>query len=190
MKVTYLVQKRQEDGTTRLETASHNEWVGLIRAKSGLPKAQRRFFIKECIQENGEIDCMYIEVPYEVYKQWNCEHMRSERNRKSSQDIQFFSLEDLVWSTGIELQTAANDLSSHQEDYILDKVLISQLYDAVSRWKPWGADMLTLYLEQKQKKAAQIISRKYHVSMQSVRKYKRQFEKFIKNFLTGVSFSG
>ena len=37
---------------------------------------------------------MYIEVPYEVYKQWNCEHMRSERNRKSSQDIQFFSLED------------------------------------------------------------------------------------------------
>lgn len=83
MKVTYLVQKRQEDGTTRLETASHNEWVGLIRAKSGLPKAQRRFFIKECIQENGEIDCMYIEVPYEVHKQWNCEHMRSERNRKS-----------------------------------------------------------------------------------------------------------
>ena len=50
MKVTYLVQKRQEDGTTRLETASHNEWVGLIREKSGLPKAQRRFFIKECIQ--------------------------------------------------------------------------------------------------------------------------------------------
>ena len=94
MKVTYLVQKRQEDGTTRLETASHNEWVGLIREKSGLPKAQRRFFIKECIQENGEIDCMYIEVPYEVYKQWNCEHIRSERNRKSSQDIQFFSLED------------------------------------------------------------------------------------------------
>ena len=173
MKVTYLVQKRQEDGTTRLETVSHNEWVGLIREKSGLPKAQRRFFIKECIQENGEIDCMYIEVPYEVYKQWNCEHM-----------------EDLVRSTGIELQTAANDLSSHQEDYILDKVLISQLYDAVSKWKPWGADMLTLYLEQKQKKAAQIISRKYHVSMQSVRKYKRQFEKFIKNFLTGVSFSG
>ena len=170
MKVTYLVQKRQEDGTTRLETVSHNEWVGLIREKSGLPKAQRRFFIKECIQENGEIDCMYIEVPYEVYKQWNCEHM--------------------VRSTGIELQTAANDLSSHQEDYILDKVLISQLYDAVSKWKPWGADMLTLYLEQKQKKAAQIISRKYHVSMQSVRKYKRQFEKFIKNFLTGVSFSG
>lgn len=83
MKVTYLVQKRQEDGTTRLETVSHNEWVGLIREKSGLPKAQRRFFIKECIQENGEIDCMYIEVPYEVYKQWNCEHMRSERNRKS-----------------------------------------------------------------------------------------------------------
>ena len=75
MKVTYLVQKRQEDGTTRLETVSHNEWVGLIREKSGLPKAQRRFFIKECIQENGEIDCMYIEVPYEVYKQWNCEHM-------------------------------------------------------------------------------------------------------------------
>ena len=190
MKVTYLVQKRQEDGTTRLETVSHNEWVGLIREKSGLPKAQRRFFIKECIQENGEIDCMYIEVPYEVHKQWNCEHMRSERNRKSSQDIQFFSLEDLVRSTGIELQTAANDLSSHQEDYILDKVLISQLYDAVSKWKPWGADMLTLYLEQKQKKTAQIISRKYHVSMQSVRKYKRQFEKFIKNFLTGVSFSG
>ena len=135
-------------------------------------------------------DIDIIEVPYEVYKQWNCEHMRSERNRKSSQDIQFFSLEDLVRSTGIELQTAANDLSSHQEDYILDKVLISQLYDAVSKWKPWGADMLTLYLEQKQKKTAQIISRKYHVSMQSVRKYKRQFEKFIKNFLTGVSFSG
>ena len=116
MKVTYLVQKRQEDGTTRLETVSHNEWVGLIREKSGLPKAQRRFFIKECIQENGEIDCMYIEVPYEVYKQWNCEHMRSERNRKSSQDIQFFlwktsavwSSITSLWSTGSSGTTSSS----------------------------------------------------------------------------------
>ena len=130
---------------------------------------------------------MYIEVPYEVYKQWNCEHIRSERNRKSSQDIQFFSLEDQRSLVEHYLTVVDWVIRDHIK---LNPQVCGLEYDAVSRWKPWGADMLTLYLEQKQKKAAQIISRKYHVSMQSVRKYKRQFEKFIKNFLTGVSFSG
>ena len=190
MKITYLIQKCQADGTTRLEIASHNEWLKIIREKSNLPNEQRRFFIKECIQDNGEIDCMYIEVPYEVYKIWNREHMRSERNRRLSRDIQILSLDDFLRSNGLESPGSSERLSFDPENCLIDKVLISQLREAVSKWRPWGAAMLDLYLHHEQKKAAQIISRKYHVSIQSARKYKRQFEKFITNFLKGVSFLG
>ena len=188
MKITYLIQKCQADGTTRLEVTSHDEWIKIIREKSNLPHEQRRFFIKECIQDDGEIDCMYIEVSYNEYKKWNREHMRSERNRRISRDIQILPLEDFLRSNGIESPDSSKNLSFDQENCLIDKVLISQLREAVSKWKPWGAAMLDLYLNHEQKKAAQIISRKYHVSIQSARKYKRQFEKFIINFLEGVSF--
>ncbi len=74
------------------------------------------------------------------------------------------------------------------EEQVCSQMMELQLREALAAWKPWANDMLDCYLRGERRTCTDTLSLKYGVSPQVVRKYKRQFEKFIKKFLGGVSF--
>ena len=58
---TYLVNKRQSDGTVRLSVADHAEWLAVVKANRELPAEQRRYFIVDYIKDGTDLDCMVTE---------------------------------------------------------------------------------------------------------------------------------
>ena len=189
MSTTYLLKQKDEDWSSHLVLATKEDWIRIIRQKSTLPKEQRRYFIKDCIVEKGQVDCIYIEVSYEEYQEWNREHMRRERNRHMGQNYIHLSLENSLYTQANSRQIADDLVDKlNLEEIVLNHIQLLELREKLGKWKPWGPDMLALYLEGKQRQAASIIAAKYQISPQRVREYKRQFENFIKIFLKGVSF--
>ena len=73
------------------------------------------------------------------------------------------------------------------ESMVCDSVLMEELKEALAAWRPWATDLLELYLNGQKRACTEVLSRKYGVSPQVIRKYKRQFEEFVKKFLGGVS---
>ena len=49
-------------------------------------------------------------------------------------------------------------------------------------WRPWGVFLLELYLAGEHRSCVPMLVRRYKVSPQTARKYKRQFENFLKKF--------
>ena len=115
--------------------------------------------------------------------------MASSRNRILGRDYQVLSLDALVRveDTMLELKEVLGS-GEQVEDQILSQMLERHLRDTLSTWKPWAVDILNCYLRGERRSCTDILSIKYGVSPQVVRKYKRQFEEFIKKFLGGVSF--
>ena len=188
MSTTYLLKKRQGDENSPLELATRKEWLKAIRQESVLPKEQRRYFIKDCIIEKGEFDCIYMEVSYKEYLEWNREHMKQERNRQASLSFTHLSLENSLYTSEDARKISEELVSSENlEDKVLDLVQLMEFRQKLRKWRPWGVDMMELYLTGQQRQATSIIASKYHVSPQRARRYKGQFEKFIKKFLKGVS---
>ncbi len=68
------------------------------------------------------------------------------------------------------------------ESTACDIVLMEELQKALASWRPRANDLLEMYLNGQKRACTEIIARKYGVSPQVARKYKRQFEEFIKNF--------
>ena len=75
-KNTYLVRVISSENEPRLEEISGKEWKRIVSANRDLPKEQRRYFMVSHIPVNGGYDRMYIEIPYEEYKSWNCQCSR------------------------------------------------------------------------------------------------------------------
>jgi len=132
---------------------------------------------------------MIIEAPYEVFREWHREHMRSQRNREFGKSIELLSLDFLV-RTRDGFDSYGNTLPSEEllEESVCGQILIEELRTALSGWKPWGDDLLKLYLCGERRTCTAFLADKYGVSLQVARKYKRQFEEFTKKFLSGVSF--
>lgn len=189
MKTTYLINKTQPDGTVQLSIATFEEWFAVARANKSLPACQRRYFIVDCIAEGYDMDRMVIESTAAEYRKWNRDRMASVRNRVLGRNYQVLSLDVpiRVKDTMLNLKEAIRS-GEDVEERACFQMLETQLRDALAAWKPWAADMLDCYLRGERRNCTDILSMKYGVSPQVVRKYKRQFEKFIKNFLDGVSF--
>lgn len=189
MKMTYLLNKQQPDGTVQLEIATYDEWLGLVEANKLLPPSQRRYFIRDYIADGYELDCMVIEVSRQEYCTWNREHMAAERNRSTGKKFQHLSLDVKLFSAdeGESLQDSLIT-ANLMEDMVCERMLIENLRVSLAHWKPWANGLLDLYLQGQKKSCTAALAAKYGVSQQTARKYKRQFENFIKNFLSDVSF--
>lgn len=188
MKVTYLIRKIQPDGTFRLELGTKAELHEVMESNKGLPTDQRRYFISDYIADGRELDCIIMEVPIDMYRKHNREHMASERIRKANMSYIPVPFEGFI--VGEENILIEDTLTN---DYLLDEAVISNVFIeelrvALSAWKPWASEMLDIYLNGEKKCCTKLLAVKYHVSEQVIRKYKRQFEDFIKKYFTGVSF--
>ena len=188
MKNTFLIYKPQKDGRAVLCTATAEEWLAAVNTNRNLPTEQRRYFISYCIEDGKEIDRMIIEVGYDEYRRWNSRHTIMERSRKAGKQYQHLSL-DAVLSEADEI-TLLECLSGteNMEAAVIDDILMDELKKQLSNWKPWAADMLEQYLAGRKRSCSADMAEKYGVSEQVIRKYKRQFEEFIRKFFEGISF--
>ena len=188
MKTTYLINKLRPDGKLALSSVSHQEWFAVIQSNKGLPVEQRRYFMVDCIESGCEIDRMIIEITLEEFRRWNSQHTMSERNRKCKQQFTHLSLDaELSEKDVLCLEECLSD-QTQSENNIVDGILMDELRDKLALWKPWANEMLTLYLSGRKRKCTKELAEKYGVSEQVIRKYKRQFEDFVKKYLLGVSF--
>ncbi len=190
MKTTYLLNKEQDDGTIRPTVVESGEWLSVVKLNSSLPADQRRYFIIDYIPEGDTLDRMVIEVPADDYREWNREHTASERNRAFQRShYQLLSLDALMERDGQSVFSDIMSSNAQIDEEVCDQVIMDELRIQLAVWKPWANDLLDLYLSGEKKACTDRLAVKYNVSPQSVRKYKRQFESFVKNFFEGVSFS-
>ena len=72
-------------------------------------------------------------------------------------------------------------LASEEQVEVLacDQILLDELHEALTLWKPWANDLLDMYLQGKKRTCTRTLAERYGVSPQVVRKYKRQFEEYI-----------
>ncbi len=189
MKTTYLMNKAQPDSSVRFSVATCEEWLAVVEADKSLPASQQRHFIVDCIADGQDKDRMVIETTAAEYRAWNRERMASARNRVLGRGYQELSLDVPVCIEDAMLDLKEMLKSGEQvEEQASSRMLAIQLREALTAWKPWANDMLACYLRGEQRSCTDILATKYGVSPQVIRKYKRQFEKFIKKFFDGVSF--
>lgn len=189
MKITYLANMEQPDGSVSLEKVSREQWRQIVRENPALSKEKRRYFITDCFCDIGVLDCMVIETTWEEYREWNRERMAVKRNRECGKRVQVFPLDAC-------LRDQQSALSFHdvmltedkEEEQILERLRMEELQRALADWRMWGPYLLKLYLMGEKRNCIPALVRKYKVSPQTARKYKRQFENFLKKFLKGVSF--
>ena len=189
MKITFLVNQVQPDGSVCLCVASYEEWMAVLSANKSLPAENQRYFIRDCIEDDGELDWMIIESPRNDYLKWHREHETAARNRRLGKQFEHLST-DAFLPTGGKMARPEDVLVSGErlEDTVCAGLFIEELRKKLAVWKPWANDLLDMYLQEKKKSCTEMIAKKYGVSLQVVRKYKRQFEEFIKKFEGGVSF--
>lgn len=189
MKTTYLIKKILPDGNACLSVATLDEWLSIVKANNSLPASQQRYFITDYIADGDNTDRMIIETSAEDYRKWNKDRMVSARNRAQGRNYQFLSLDAQtpVKNSMMNLLDSISSTDQVEED-ACTPVLVDELRAALAEWQPWATDLLEYYLRGERRTCTEALVKKYGVSPQVIRKYKRQFKEFTKKFLGGVSF--
>ena len=188
MKTTYLFMDKSANGETRLVMGTLDQYKAITIANAQLPMDQRRHFIVDRIPEAGELDVMYIETDYQSYLEWRRQYVASHRNR---QYAKLYTIISLDTANPIDESLTMHDCipsTANVEDEAIEKAEMADLRYALSIWQPWATDLLDAYLAGEKKNCTGNLAEKYKVSVQTIRKYKRQFEKFLEKFFSGVSF--
>ena len=182
MKTTYLVYE-QVNGVRQLVTAPAEEWDTILKGNRGLPAEQRRYFIKDCFEDEDELDCMYIEMTVAEYREWNIKNTVAQRKRKAGSLYSFLSLDAGVSETGLESLHESVPSAFDLEGLATDHVLIEAVKTALCKWKPWAVELLELYLSGANRSCTNSLCEKYRLSDRAVQKRKATFEKFVLDFL-------
>ena len=180
MKTTYLIKSIQSDGSTALVETSAEHWHEITEKNKLLPKDERRYFITDIISESGNLDCMIIEVAYEEYLRWMVERSQTMRNNSLKKQYAHLSLD-------AEIADDAVDPVCFEED-VMSQVFLMQLQKVLEAWNPWAVDFLDCYLKGKKTSSTAFVANKYNVSQRMARYYKKQFEDFVKKYVSDFRF--
>ena len=179
-KTTYLINSIQYDGSTVLiETTSEN-WHQIVEQNKGKPQSERRYFFADIINEGLGFDCIVMEVSKEQFDEWSNQSRTTRRSRTERKKYQHIPLEVLINDS--YLCTA---LSSDFESLMLSTVIISELREKLSSWKPWGTDLLDMYISGEKLHSAKMLMERYGVNRRTAFRYKKSFEEFTRKFLLG-----
>ena len=69
------------------------------------------------------------------------------------------------------------------EDISLDNLTIYEIRKKLRAWKHWAEDIFKEYLKGNRRNCTNDLAIKFRVSKPTIRTYKRNFEKFLKNIL-------
>lgn len=182
MKTTYLVYK-QVDGVRQLVVATQKEWDAILKENRRLPLEKRRRFIKDCIEDGEEMDCMYIEASISEHRKWNNRNSVQQRKRKIGSRFTHLSLDAGTSDADIESLHETVPSCLDLETLAVDSVLIDELKRTLRAWKPWAEELLVLYISGAKRSCTPELCRKYQVSDRTIQRWKEAFEKFILDFL-------
>ena len=179
MKITYLVNEQQEDGSIALVETTSAQWHRIVAANKTVPANERRYFYADILSDNYNLDCIVMEVSKEQHAAWNSERRSARRNRDAAKTYTVLSLEELV-----ESHSAALPSAESREEAIISSVVIGELKKALSTWNTWGAEVLEMYLSGKSSMVAKFLMDNYGFSRRTAFRKKHEFESFSKNFLS------
>ena len=182
MKNTFLVFNDPTNPNSGLRTANVKEWDQILKRNKTLPRDQRRFFITDAFEDCGEIDCMYIETTQEEYNKWHSKKVYSERKRKIEEQYRKVSLQYPYPSNEGFYYEDVVPCDYDLEESVLEALKLEALKKELSEWKPWGIEMLELYLSGKKEEATFIFSEEYGVSIRQAQRWKLSFESYVKKF--------
>ena len=182
MKFTYLVYKQVND-VQQLAVATQEEWNTILKENRRLPLEQRRRFIKDCIADGDEVDCMYIEVPTSEHREWNSKNTVSQKKRKIGMRYAHLSLDAGAPDTDVESLHECVPSEFNLENLVADQILIEELKCALQDWRPWAEELMELYMAGAKRSCTNSLCRKYRLSDRAVQKRKAAFEKFVLDFL-------
>ena len=182
MKTTYLIYK-QIDGVQQLVAATQSEWDAIMKENRGLPMDKRRCFVMDCITDEGEMDCMYIEVPASEHKKWNSENTVRQRKRKAGKRYKHQSLDTETSDSDVGSLHESVPSDFDLESIATDNILIDELRQVLQAWKPWAEELLNLYISGAKRTCTEKLCKKYGLTDRAVRKRKKAFEKLVLSFL-------
>lgn len=183
MKNTYLVYKDVTAEEKELVVATRKEWDAILAANRKLPREQRRFFIRDCIDNGNQIDCMFIETSREEYNKWHSQEVMRTRNRIASRNYQVLSL-DYAISDLEEVRYGDTIADSFNlEEDLLNDMFMANLRATLAEWRAWADELLDYYLAGKRMESTRILSKKYRVSATTIQKRKKQLDEFVKEYL-------
>ena len=183
MKTTYLIYKDINAAEKELRVASQQEWDEILKNNKGLSMERRRHFIRDSITESDGLDNMFIEVSLEEYKKWHSKQVYKERLRKIGMTISKISLDAEV--EGAEGGTLSDTISDGKdyEKQVISKLMMEQLREKLSQWKPWANELLNLYLDRDEDSATELLCKRLGCSEQYARRMKREFSSLINIYL-------
>ncbi len=189
MNTTYLFKEETTNGQKKLRIGTAQEFAKVAEQNRALPIEKRRYFIKEKSLDPDSPDYLFIEVSREEYIQWNRENNARCKNNLMAKNYTMLSMESVLNSVnrGKADESALYGPESGYEE-ILDQAWLDELRKNLMEWRPWAGDLLDAYLEGDVSSCPGMLAEKYGVSLQTTRKYVRQFEQRLKSFLEGVSF--
>jgi hypothetical protein len=185
MKTTCLIYQDQNSPEKGLMETTKENLHSIIIKNRGLSQDQRRYFIKDCFEDNGILDCMYIETSKDYYNKWNAEHTMTERNRKYGQFIQKLSLDAEISdseSGETSLMDTISDGFSIENEFIYNEMM-EELHCKLSVWKPWANEMLNYILSDQEVEMIDVLSKKYNISKRTIWYRKTELKKIIYDFL-------
>ena len=116
MKTTYLIYK-QVNGVEQLVVATQAEWDAIMKENRGLPEERRRCFMMDCIDDEDELDCMFIEVSASEHRKWNSENTVYQRKRKAGKRYNHQSLDTGASGHDYTMKKYLSDCLPHQKRY-------------------------------------------------------------------------
>lgn len=180
MKTTYLVFENGIGSALRL--ASKEEWNQILAANRGLNRDQRRFFIQDCFEDCGTIDCLYIETTKEDYDKWHAENQKRYRQRTGCGEIKTISLDTSIQTDDGSSMLDVMDDGINWEEVMIDGICMRDLRVCLASWKDWANELLDYYLTGEQMAATKILANKYGLSEQLIRRRKKELENYVKKY--------
>lgn len=100
MKITYLVNERQADGSLVLVETTSAHWHRIVAANKTAPANERRYFYADILSDNYNLDCIVMEVSKEQHAAWNSERRSARRNRDAAKGDLYHTHQPGAWQIG------------------------------------------------------------------------------------------
>lgn len=181
-KTTILIYKDITDPKRGLREATQEEWSAILRANKGLPMCQRRCFMEDSFEDCGVIDRMFIEVSYEMYKEWHREDVLKDKNITAKREYQHLSMDCQIRGSDGEILMDTLPSDVDLEAMILTEVMYKELRKELEEWRPWANELLDYCLSGKLKSCIKLLGEKDGVSLPTMYRRKKELENFIKKF--------
>lgn len=182
MKTTYLIYK-QVDGVQQLVVATQAEWDSIMKENRGLPVEKRRCFMMDCIEDENELDCMYIEVSASEHRKWNSENTVYQRKRKVGKRYNHQSLDTGASDSDVGSMHESVSSDFDLEELANDNILMDELRAVLRKWNPWAEELLDIYFAGAKRTCNKYLCIKFRTSDRTVQRWKKAFEAFVLNFL-------